>query len=128
MTFQNTMLTELKDGSDSIWIFYRPLVFVSKKYGTIEIPIGFETDFSSVPRVPIAYQLWGSRNHREGALHDAVFRADHPLQLSFNACNMLFLEAMESRGVSWWIRYPMYLGVCTGGIFSYRKKKMGDKL
>ena len=128
MSFQNTLCAELKDGSDKIWILFRPLVFMSRKYGPIETPIGFHTDLASVPRVPIAYQLWGARAHREAVLHDALYRIDHPLQLSYADCNKVFLEAMESRGVSWWIRYPMYAGVCVGGIFSYRKRKMGDTL
>jgi hypothetical protein len=31
----------------------------------IEIETGFETDFASVPRLPIVYTLWGNQTHRE---------------------------------------------------------------
>jgi len=126
--FQNSMLVELKDNSDKSWIFYRPLLYVSKKYGPIEIPTGFETDFSSVPRVPVAYQLWGNRNHREGALHDYIFRKCVYPELSIWQCSELFMEAMKSRGVSFYIRYPMYYGVCIGSFPFYKKRFVWEKL
>lgn len=126
--FQNKLDVELRDDSDNIWIIKTPLVFWSEEFGLIEAPVDFETDFASVPRVPIAYRIWGDRAHREAVLHDYVFRIDSKPNLSFMDCNKLFLEAMKSRGVSWFIRYPMFLGVCACGIFSYHKKKVMDKL
>lgn len=126
--FQGPLVTELKGNSDKIHILREPLIYLSRTYGPIILPVEFETDFCTVPRVPIAYQLWGGRNHREGALHDYLFRTDSKPNLGFMACNYVFLEAMASRGVASWIRYPMYAGVCAGGYFHYHKRSVGDKL
>ena len=126
--FEKRLKVELKDGSDSIWILSEPLVYWSATVGLIEVPRGFETDFASVPRVPIAYRMWGDRAHREAVLHDYLYRSDSKPGLPFMACNGVFLEAMQSRDVPMWIRYPMYSGVCVGGWASYHRRKVGDKL
>lgn len=122
--FQNSLSVKLKDGSDDVWVLTEPLVYWSKEFGLIEVPVGFETDFSSVPRVPIAYQLWGDRSHREGVLHDYLFKIDSKPNLPFMACNRAFREAMETRGVPWFIRWPMYCGVCVGGRAFYHRNKV----
>ena len=126
--FQGPLVTELKGDSDKIHILRASLVYLSKSQGPIIIPVGFETDFCTVPRVPLAYQFWGGRNHREGALHDYLYRTNSKPNLGFMACNYVFLEAMESRGVPFWIRYPMYSGVCLGGYWSYHKRTVMEKL
>ena len=40
---------------------------------TITVPVGFETDFCSVPRVPIAYDLLGNRARKAGTIHDFLY-------------------------------------------------------
>jgi len=42
--------------------------------------------------------------------------------------NRIFLEAMRVRGKAWWVKYPMFVGVCLGGYFSFRKKYVTDKI
>ena len=124
--FGSQLCVELKSGSDSIWILTAPLFYLSEKHGLIVVPTGFETDFASVPRVPIAYRLWGDRAHREAALHDYLFRKNAIPLLSYAEANSVFLEAMESRNVPWHIRWPMYLGVCAGGWWSYYKRRVEE--
>lgn len=126
--FENKLHVVLKDGSDSIWILTQPLLYRSRAHGLIETPAGFETDFASVPRIPIVYRLWGDRAHREAVLHDYLFRKNAVPKLPFLECNGVFLEAMESRGVRWGIRYPMYAGVCAGGRWAYHRRNVGDEL
>ena len=119
----------LKSGSDKIWILREPLVYnCSLLDTTITIPAKFESDLSSVPRVPIAYWLWGGRLHREGFLHDYLYRIDSSPIVSFSQANNVFLEAAKSRGKSWGVRYPMFWGVVLGGCFSYHKRRVEDKL
>ena len=126
--FQNNLHVSLKNNSDSVWILDQPLVYQSPVHGRLEVPAGFETDLASVPRIPVVYRLWGDRAHREAVLHDAAYCIDFPLGLSYTEANNLFLEAMESRGVPWYIRYPMYLGVCAGGWTAFKRRCVGDKL
>ena len=52
--------------TDKIWVLAKPLKYYSEMLDkTIEVETGFETDFASVPRLPIVYTLWGNQTHRE---------------------------------------------------------------
>ncbi|MDD5774369.1 MAG: DUF1353 domain-containing protein [Candidatus Omnitrophica bacterium] len=124
-------LTEL-DGrlidDDKVWMLLSPLVYESDILGLIDVPAGFQTDFSSVPRLPLIYRLYGDRAHREAVLHDYLYRIDSVPQASFTQANMVFLEAMQARGKPVYVKYPMFWGVCLGGRCSYHKKNVSDKL
>jgi len=131
--FETELDARLKSNSDSIWIIRSPLVYYSKLFGRNEVLEGFECDFASVPRIPIVYSLWGNRAHREGVLHDWAFRKDaiNPKTgkpFTFMEANRLFLEAMECRGKSFYIRYPMYSAVCAFSYWHYHKRSVGDRL
>lgn len=125
--FLSNLDARLKD-DDTIWVLDAPLIYRSDLLGLIEVPAGFETDFASVPRVPIAYMLFGDRAHREAVIHDYLYRIDAKPAATFDQANDVFLEAMEVRGKSWFVRRMMYLGVCCGGRGSYHQKRVGDKL
>lgn len=119
----------LKPSGEGIWILESPLVYYSSLLEiAIEVPIGFETDLSSVPRLPFVYWFWGARAHREGVLHDYLFRIDSEPIVSFMMANRIFLEAQKSRGKSLFVKYPMFGGVVLGGYPSYHKKYVTDKL
>jgi hypothetical protein len=91
-------------------------------------PYGLETDFASVPRVPIAYAAWGDRAHREAILHDYLYRADAYPLLKRSDCDLIFKEAMISRGKPWTIYQPMYWGVRLGGGSSYHRLRVKDSI
>lgn len=120
-------------GRTPIWILDRPLLYYSsylKKIGKqpqVAVPKDFETDFASVPRVPIAYWFWGGRCHRESVIHDFLYRIDCVPEVSRAEADKVFLEAMEVRQKPWGVRWPMYLGVRLGGGSSYRKRTVADK-
>lgn len=125
-------LTELNADlikGDKVWKLTKPLSYFSASLEQfITIPVGFETDLSSVPRVPIAYWIWGGRAHREGVLHDYLFRVDSTPCVSFQLANKLFMEAMDARGKNPFIKYPMFWCVCAFGLGSYHKRKVMDEL
>jgi hypothetical protein len=125
--FLTELEVRLKD-NDCIWVLESPLAYYSPQVGNIVVPAGFETDFASVPRVPFAYTLYGNRAHREGVIHDALFRKDFMKWVSFSQANRIFLEAMECRGKPEYIRYPMYWAVCAFSRPCYHKRRLGDKL
>lgn len=128
---QPEFLTELdvrlKD-DDSIWVLESPLIYYSPLVGKVEVPKGFETDFASVPRIPVAYWLYGSRAHREGVIHDFLFRKDCIPRPSFMTANKVFLEAMECRGKPWYVRWPMYSAVCAFSYPCFHQRRTEDKL
>ena len=111
---------------DKLWKLHEPLIYQSDVLDcTVTVPKGFVTDLASVPRVPFVYQFWGGRCHREGVIHDLLYRIDSVPVCSYMMANRVFLEAAKSRGKSIWVRIPMFWGVCLGGYFSYHKKVVG---
>jgi hypothetical protein len=140
--FQSALDVRLKDCNDAIWIVVSPLRYWSERLNRLivvppwyesaseqpGIDLFFETDLASVPRVPLIYDMWGNRAHREAVLHDYLYRRDSIPVVTRSEADALFLEAMSSTGKSWYIRYAMYWGVRLGGGSSYHQRSVGDKL
>lgn len=112
----------------SIYSLLKALKYKDRQNRLIIVPKGFQTDLASVPRLPIVYGIWGDRAHREAVLHDYLYRVDADPSCTFMEANDLFPEAMESRGVRWSIRYPMYAAVCAAGHGSYHRYTVYAKL
>ena len=100
----------------------------------VVIPVGFETDLASVPRLPLVFLLWGDRAHREAVLHDYLYRCNAVLMRGENRVSPVekedadwyFREAMIGQGNSWGVYHPMYLGVRCAGASSYHRMKVMD--
>ncbi len=116
---------------DERFVLSKDLVYQSDLLGlTIRVPVGFVTDFASVPRVPVAYWLFGDRAHHESVVHDFLYQTHRveyqddgdvfAVSVSRGMADKVFLEAMESRGKSRTVRFGMYWGVVLGGRSSYR--------
>ncbi len=123
-------LTELEtiNITDTLWKLTAPLVYESDLLKTkVIIPKGFLTDFASVPRIPVVYWFWGGRSHREAVLHDYLARKDSIPVVGYFRLHRVFLEAMKSRGKTFLVRWPMYIGVNVGGWLYFHKKKVADK-
>jgi hypothetical protein len=114
---------------DRIWELNSRLVYESNLLDKkIIVPEGFQTDFASVPRLPFLYTLWGDKAHREGVIHDYLYRIDSDPMVSFDLANKVFFEAMAVREKPWYIKHPMFWGVCLGGKKAYTKHYVKDKL
>ena len=100
--------------SETEWRLTAPLAYQSDIVGRIVVPLGFVTDLATVPRVPLVYWFWGSRAHREAVVHDYLCRIGSVPDVSYTETNMVFFEAMTARNKPWYIKYPMYWGVCIG--------------
>lgn len=103
---------QVKDGRQ-LWrveatLFYRSEV--AKQM--IIVPRGFETDFSSVPRLPLAYLLAGDTAHEAAVVHDFLYVTK---PVSKKIADNVFLEAMKESGVSWWRRQLMWAAVAAFG-------------
>lgn len=96
---------ELCDGG--MWKLLRPIVFRSKAFQqTFYVPMGFLTDFASVPRLPLAYLLTANRCFKAAAVHDFALTLLPRAQAA-----ALFLEAMEAEGIPEPVRGMMYAAV-----------------
>lgn len=98
-----------------MWVTRCPLVY-NRDTEVITVPENFATDLASVPKV-----LWGVMppfgNHTKAAvLHDYLYgQALRPRK----QCDEIFLEAMETMGVSKTRRYLMYWAVRAFGGKAY---------
>jgi hypothetical protein len=147
--FQTELSVRLKKDSDRIWIVTAGLQYYSELLNRlITVPTWFQTesnesigesdkvederlfytDFASVPRIPVVYNLWGDRAHREAVLHDYVYCKNSIPILTRSEADSVFLEAMKSTGKPIYIRYPMYLGVRIGGSACYHRRNVEDIL
>jgi len=110
--FLTELVARLPLGDGDAWVLDAPLIFESARHGRIVVPAHTETDFASVPRLPLAYLLTGNTAHYAAAVHDYLYsRARLPREQA----DEIFLEAMEACGVPGWRRRLMYAGVRLGG-------------
>lgn len=110
---------------DGLYKLTAPLVYYSDILAKeIESPEDRETDFASVPRVPIVYWFYGNRAHHESAIHDELYRSGI---VTRRTADRIFLEAMKSRGKGLFVRWGMYLGVRLGGWIAWRKYRAAEK-
>lgn len=119
------------EDDDERFVILKDLVYQSDLLGaTIRVPAGFVTDFASVPRVPVAYWLFGDRAHHESVVHDFLYQTHEVkttvsgvpgrFEVTRGTADKVFLEAMRSRGKSKFVQYGMYWGVVMGGRSSYK--------
>ncbi len=99
--------------TDGTWTLNRKLVYKSAVTGrTYTVPRGFNTDFASVPRLPVAYVLTGNTAHQAAALHDYLYRTGAEDRTT---CDAIFREAMAATGIPGWRAWMMWVGVRLGG-------------
>jgi hypothetical protein len=117
MPFLNTLEVTLIRGKEEdgrqMWKLVEPFMYASRIVGqTITVPAGFETDFASVPRLPLAYLIGGGEANEAAVVHDFLYVSK---QTSKEVADNVFLEAMEESGVSWWRRKMMWAAVSAFG-------------
>lgn len=117
---------ELTDTEDSTWqVINHPFRYHSALIGLITVPLGFVTDFASVPRIPLIFDELGDDANRPSVVHDWLYYAD--LVPKYMADKVLF-EAMGVIGMAAWRRYPIYWGVVFGGQLAWDKhRQAGNK-
>lgn len=81
----------------------------------IFVPAGYETDLSSVPRLPLAFLLAGGRAPKSATVHDWLYE----IQAGRDYADLVFRQAMKAEGVPSWIAQAMYLAVRVGGESRY---------
>jgi len=113
-----TLLDDTANNGRGAWRLDKPLEYASEVAGqTIVVPAMFVTDFSSVPRLPLAYLLAGDCAHKAAVVHDYLYRTGG---LPRSLADLVFLEAAFVSGVPWWRRFLLYLGVRVGGSWHYQ--------
>lgn len=91
------------------WRLTEPLQFSSSYLDEVlEVPAGFETDFASVPRIPVAYWLTGDTAHAAAVIHDYLVRTRTENSAQWADAASVFTEAMAAEKVAGWRRSAMY--------------------
>lgn len=111
-TLNMTLVAEATDFGRAKYKLLTDLAYMSDSVGLIVAPAGYITDLASVPRLPLAYALFGDTSQRAAVVHD--YLCDHyykTCKWSWVKCADVFLEAMKHEGVSLWRRQSMYWGV-----------------
>lgn len=116
-----------KEFGENKWVLRNNLIY-ERAGVTITVPAEFETDFASVPRVPIAYLLVGNSAHEAAVVHDYLYRKNSIPCVEKKDADEIFLDAMKDMNVPGWQRYTMYWAVRLFGAGSYHKRNVEDKL
>ena len=118
-TLKAEKIGEAKSAGRAKWKLTAPLDFYSNRLLTlITVPEGFETDFSSVPRLPFAYFLAGDTAHASAVMHDYLARISYPRGvITWAEAANVFGDAMAVEGVPKWRRYLMVSAVKLAGVF-----------
>lgn len=117
--------TELccKQITDDIWELTEPLVYESA-HGTFTVPVGFRTDFASVPRAPIAWWFCGGNGEAAAVVHDWLYKVGIT---SKDVADRVFYTALRDMGVSPFKASVMYQAVRIGGWPPWTKYRSEDK-
>jgi Protein of unknown function (DUF1353) len=104
------------DGRGS-WRLTSWLTYQSDVAGTIFIvPAGFVTDFASVPRIPLVYELTGDTAHPAAVVHDYLYAGkDGKHEVTRAVADAVLREAAIVSGVPAWRAWMMWAGVRVGG-------------
>lgn len=120
--FETPLQVELMEG-EKTWKLVSDFVYNDEKFGLIAVPEGFETDFASVPRIPIIFDLVGSMGQAAATLHDYLYTYG---KISRADCDHIFWEALRTTGIGPVRARIMWLGVRLFGWLFFMKKAVID--
>lgn len=125
--FYNRPVVELIDNDNGgLWRLYDVLGYWSDLVGGIAVPVGFVTDFASVPRIALSYLLVGNTAHAAAIIHDFLYRKDSAPNVSKEIADLVFKEAMATTKIPKWRQAVLYAGVRIGGSSAYHKLSVTD--
>lgn len=117
--FLSPLQTALIDEQDGRFKLVSPLIYFSEILGgKITVPEGFDTDFASVPRLPVVYVLYANRGRRAAVVHDFLYRNG---MFERSTCDAIFREALRAGGENFFVSWAMWAGVRLGGVFHYKR-------
>jgi hypothetical protein len=120
---------DLNSNDWKTWILEEEVIY-SQGPGSpaIVVPVGFMTDFASIPRPFRNWQQGSVGPQRIGAyLHDWLYSSQS--SLSRKHSDQIFRDAMDLAGARWFPRNAMYYALRVGGWFAWRsnQKKLKEQ-
>lgn len=114
--FVTALQVELQ-GDRKTWKLLSEFVYEDSEHGRIAVARGFETDFASVPRLPVVFDLVGAYGHAAATLHDWLYSSG---LVPRKSADRIFREALRATGIARWRAWLMWAGVRLGGSSHYR--------
>lgn len=111
------LVSDATNSGRGTWRLTAPLAYqsdVAKQ--TFTVPVGFETDFASVPRTPVAFLLTADSAHEASAVHDWLYSGH---AVARDVADAVLREASLVTGVPAWRADLMYWGVRAFGCFHW---------
>lgn len=99
---------------DFNWILLAPFGYKSDALDgqVVVVPMGYVTDFASVPRAPLIYWLCGNTSTEASVIHDYLYDKKYVTRATADA---VLREASIVSGVPRWRAWLMWAGVrCFG--------------
>lgn len=116
--FITHLKVELINNEGKKWRLLSDLIYEDTKHGIIIVPEGFETDFASVPRIPVVFELVGDRGHAAATLHDWLY---HNGTLKRKEADAVLMQALRDTNVGKPRSVLMYAGVRAFGWLFFKK-------
>lgn len=104
------------------WLVIQPLAYSVDGSALITVPVGFRTDFASIPNIAVA--IFGRPSGEvapPSVLHDFLYSTKYEGSINRQEADNIFLQALNEAGVSWFKRMSLYLAVRVRGALFYRK-------
>lgn len=116
------------------WSLLAPLIWTGTKGDRFTVPVGFITDFATVPRILVWKTLPYGPYTRAAVLHDWLLtllaawqretdRLGHlpqrPPPVISRDCDGIFRRVMQDLGVSWLTRWQMWAAVRVASLFNH---------
>jgi len=98
---------------DGRWRILAPLVYQSDYAGIeIVVPVGFETDFASIPKIPGVFELLAGKANMAATVHDYLYTSHITDRLT---ADHILAEAARVTGINRVGRHLLFDGVRLGG-------------
>jgi hypothetical protein len=101
------------------WEVQKPLVYETDlRPNDIIVPVGFQTDFASVPRLPYIFLIVGDIAQEAAVIHDYLYETQI---LGRRDADRVLREAALVTGCKWHQAWILYIGVRIGGWYGWNK-------
>lgn len=121
--------------SERCWKLTDPFIYRSNNIGLIVVDAGFETNFASVPRLPLMYLAFGGVGDEAATLHDWLYRKEHTAYTGSDkkidratadkVLRGVIVECLKNDGsssvIAHAISWAMWAGVRIGGATHWEK-------
>lgn len=128
-SFKTPLVVEVMPGGKTFRL-HHSFTYRWKRIGVeITAPVGFVTDFASIPRLFRMVIPKLGRYNKAAVLHDAIYQnasnqfyATYEYRFTRKQADLCFLDAMYDLGVAKWKRTLMYWSVRIGAGMAWRKR------